>query len=64
MCRLQSKALRWALGCVNSGPRPEGAMRRDSRNLTSHPVDLYIQYSKHPNHKVMGVGKYVKLSAV
>ena len=26
-------AKRWALGCVNSPPGPEGIRRRDSRNL-------------------------------
>ena len=27
------RELEWALGCVNSPPRPEGGRRRDSRNL-------------------------------
>ena len=29
----QESAKRWALGCVNLPPQPEGAKRRDSRNL-------------------------------
>ena len=30
---IQRWAIRWALGCVNSCPRPEGDRRWDSRNL-------------------------------
>ena len=30
---VQGSAKRWALGCVNSPPWPEGARRQDSRNL-------------------------------
>ena len=29
----QESAKRWALGCMNLPPQPEGAKRRDSRNL-------------------------------
>ena len=29
----RESAKRWALGCVNLPPQPEGAKRRDSRNL-------------------------------
>ena len=31
--RLQRSAKRWSLGCVNMHPRPDGAVKHDSRNL-------------------------------
>ena len=32
---VQGWAKEWTLGCVNSPPQPEGARKRDSRNLGS-----------------------------